>query len=413
MIRSMYAAVSGLRSHQTMMDVTGNNIANVNTTGFKKSAAIFQDILSQTINGAGAPTAAMGGTNANQIGLGVQVGGIAQNFLQGALQSTGRSLDLAIQGDGFFSVEQDGQQLFTRAGSFFVDADGSLVTVDGGFVQGWTADAAGQINPSGPYGRIRIPAGEQIAPITTSEINLGGNLPVSAAVGDTQVTGLFVYDSVGAPVQLELTFTKASADSWTVTGTYGDTATPVALTDNTLVFGPNGELTSPADFSADIAAGAIPGLGDVSITLGGANVVGRITQLSAAGSVGAINQDGSTTGQLVSLSVGQDGVITGSYTNGQVKSIAQVAISVFANPEGLERVTGTMFRASVNSGLAQLGVASSGGRGIVAPGALEMSNVDLTEEFTNLIRTQRGFQANSRVITTSDEMLQEIVNLKR
>ena len=258
MIRSMYAAVSGLRSHQTMMDVTGNNIANVNTTGFKKSAAIFQDILSQTLNGAGAPTQSLGGTNPNQIGLGAQVGGIAQNFLQGALQSTGRSLDLAIQGDGFFTLEQEGQQLFTRAGSMFVDSNGNLVGVNGGFVQGWEASPAGVINPSGPYGRISIPAGEQVAPVITSEINLGGNLPVSAALGDTQVAGLYVYDSVGAPVELELTFTKTSATDWTVSATYGPSVTPVALTDNTLVFDANGEVTSPADLSVDIAAGGIP-----------------------------------------------------------------------------------------------------------------------------------------------------------
>lgn len=148
------------------------------------------------------------------------------------------------------------------------------------------------------------------------------------------------------------------------------------------------------------------------MTIGGDNP-GEITQLAALGSVAAITQDGSATGQLSGLTVGEDGIITGSYSNGQVKAIAQVAIASFANPEGLERVTGTMFKSSVNSGLAQLGAAASGGRGIIAPGTLEMSNVDLAEEFTNLIRTQRGFQANSRVITTSDEMLQEIVNLKR
>jgi flagellar hook protein FlgE len=413
MIRSMYAAVSGLRAHQTMMDIVGSNIANVNTTGFKKSAAIFQDILSQTINGAGAPTATGGGTNGAQIGLGAQVGAIAQNFAQGALQSTGRSLDLGIQGEGFFAIEQDGQQLYTRAGAFFVDANGNLVDGDGGFVMGWGAAPNSDINTFGPIGRIQIPAGEQISPIITSEINLSGNLPSDAIVGNIQNTSLFVYDSQGAQVELELTFTKTGVNTWDMTATYGDPATAVPLTDANLTFDANGELATPADFTANIASGAIPGIGDIAITLGGADTPGRLTQLSALGAISAINQDGSATGQLAGLSVGEDGVITGSYTNGQVRPIAQVSIASFANPEGLERVTGTMFKFSGNSGLPQMGTARSGGRGLVAPGTLEMSNVDLAEEFTNLIRTQRGFQANSRVITTSDEILQEIVNLKR
>ncbi len=412
MIRSMYSAVSGLRAHQTMMDVVGNNIANVNTNGFKKSNVVFQDILSQTLNGASAPRAGLGGTNAAQIGLGVQVNNIAQNFLQGALQTTGRDLDLSIQGDGFFNLEQDGQQLYGRAGSFFVDAAGNLVSGSGGYVQGWTADATGAINNTGPAGRIRIPAGEQVAPVVTSEVNLGGNLPADAIVGDTHFSSLNVYDSQGSTVELSLTFTKTAANQWSMSATYGDPPTAVALTDNVIQFDGSGRVTAPADFNANIAAGAIPGLGAVALTLGG-GAPGEVTQLAALGSIAAITQDGSTTGTLSGLTVGQDGVITGSYSNGQVKALAQVAIASFANPEGLERVTGTMFIESVNSGLAQLGAASSGGRGVVAPGTLEMSNVDLAEEFTNLIRTQRGFQANSRVITTSDEMLQEIVNLKR
>lgn len=412
MIRSMYSAVSGLRAHQTMMDVVGNNIANVNTNGFKKSNVVFQDILSQTLNGASAPRAELGGTNAAQIGLGVQVNNIAQNFLQGALQTTGRDLDLSIQGDGFFNVEADGQQLYGRAGSFFVDAAGNLVSGSGGYVQGWTADAAGAINNTGPAGRIRIPAGEQVAPVVTSQVNLGGNLPAGAVVGETQISSLNVYDSQGATVELNITFTKTAVNQWNMAATYGDAATPVTLSDNVIQFDAAGRVTSPVDFDANIAAGAIPGLGAISLTLGG-NSPGEVSQLAALGSIAAVTQDGSTTGTLSGLTVGQDGVITGSYSNGQVKALAQVAIASFANPEGLERVTGTMFIESVNSGLAQLGAASSGGRGVIAPGTLEMSNVDLAEEFTNLIRTQRGFQANSRVITTSDEMLQEIVNLKR
>ncbi|MDH3680660.1 MAG: flagellar hook protein FlgE [Acidimicrobiia bacterium] len=408
----MYAAVSGLRAHQTMMDVVGNNIANVNTHGYKKSDAIFHDVLSQVINGAGAPTEAVGGSNPAQVGLGTTLGAIAQNFANGALQNTNRDLDMALQGDGFFSLVEDGVQLYTRAGSFFLDANNNLVSSGGAFVQGWMADATGEVVTSGASGQITIPVGEQAAPITTSSVNLGGNLPAEAAVGETQVSSLNIYDSQGKTITLELTFTKTATDTWQMTATYGDPPTPVTVTDSQLQFGADGRMVAPADFDANIAAGSIPNVGDVALTFGGL-AAGEVTQVAAAGSISAIAQDGAATGQLLGVTVGQDGTITGAYSNGRVKAIAQVAVVAFSNPEGLERVSGTMWRASVNSGLAQIGTASTGGRGQIAPGTLEMSNVDLAEEFTTLIRTQRGFQANSRVITTSDEMLQEVVNLKR
>jgi len=413
MIRSMYAAVSGLRSHQTMMDVVGNNIANVNTHGFKRSEALFQDVLSQMIHGAGTPTANLGGTNPAQIGLGVMVSAIAQNLGQGSLQTTNRDLDLAIQGDGFFVVDQGGEQMFTRAGSFFLDANGRLVNSDGGLIQGWNADAAGGlVDSGGTPGVIRIPIGEQSSPVVTSDVKLGGNLSADATVGTQYFTGLSVFDEQGNPIDIDLTLEKTNDDEWTVSATYGPTQIPIVLADNVLTFGANGELTSPADLQIDIGAGGIPGLGAVTFTIGGAGER-RITQYGGASSVAPVTQDGSAAGMLQSLRVGTDGVIVGSYSNGLVKPIGQVAMAAFSNPEGLERITGSNWRVTTNSGLAQIGTAGSGGRGSVAPGTLEMSNVDLAEEFTALIRAQRGFQANSRVVTSSDELLQEIVALKR
>ncbi len=412
MIRSMYAAVSGLRSHQTMMDVVGNNIANVNTHGFKKSQTIFQDVLSQTLNGAGAPTEELGGTNPAQVGLGARVATIAQNMAQGSLQVTGRDLDMAIEGDGFFMVDVGGEELFTRAGAFFIEADGRLVASNGGLVQGWPADANGDISTAASPGAIRIWTGDQITPVQTSEINLGGNLPGDAPVGDVQYGGLNIFDAQGNAIALDVSFTKTDDDEWTVAATYGDAATPITLTDNVISFDVNGEIAAPADFNVNIAAGQIPDVGAIDITIGGAEER-RITQFGGSPSVTATFQNGSTTGTLQSVSVGRDGVIVGVYSNGLVQPIAQVAIAAFANPEGLERVSGSNWRASTNSGLAQVGAVGTGGRGIMAPGTLEMSNVDLAEEFTTLIRSQRGFQANSRVVTTSDELLQEIVNLKR
>ncbi len=412
MIRSMYAAVSGLRSHQMMMDVVGNNIANVNTTGFKRSEALFQDVLSQTIHGAGTPTTRLGGTNPDQIGLGVAVAAIAQNLSQGSLHVTNRDLDLAIQGDGFFMIDQGGEQMFTRSGAFFLDATGRLANSEGGLVQGWNADQFGRIDVGGAPGAMRIPIGEQNPPVVTSDVKFGGNLSSDSAVGAQYFTGLGVFDEQGNPIDIDLTLEKTNDDEWTVSATYGPAQVPIVLADNVLTFGANGELTSPADFGIDIAAGGIPGLGAVTLTIGG-DGERRITQYGGDSSVAAVTQNGSAAGTLQSLRVGSDGVIVGSYSNGLVKPIGQLALASFSNPEGLERVTGSNWRVTPNSGLAQIGATSTGGRGAMAAGTLEMSNVDLAEEFTALIRAQRGFQANSRVVTSSDEMLQEIVSLKR
>lgn len=412
MIRSMYAAVSGLRSHQTMMDVVGNNIANVNTTGFKKSEVLFKDVLSQMMSGASAPTSVLGGTNPAQVGLGVSVANIAQNLGQGSLQVTNRDLDLAIQGDGFFVVDKGGEQMFTRAGSFSLDSTGRLVNSEGALVQGWSADAAGVIDGGVLPGAVRIPVGNQNPPVVTSDVKFGGNLSAEAPTGEKFFTGLSVFDSQGNPVNLDLTFEKTNPNEWTVTATSGANAAPITLTDNVLTFGANGELTAPADLNINMAAGQIPGVGDVTFTIGG-NGERRITQYGGSSSVSAITQNGSAAGMLQSLRVGTDGVVVGSYSNGLVKPIARIALANFSNPEGLERVTGSNWRVTPNSGIPQIGSSGTGGRGSVAAGTLEMSNVDLAEEFTALIRAQRGFQANSRVVTSSDELLQEIVNLKR
>ncbi len=412
MIRSMYAAVSGLRSHQTMMDVVGNNIANVNTIGFKRSQVLFADVLSQQSVGAGAPTAALGGTNPAQVGLGVSVAAIAQNLAQGSLQVTGRDLDIAIQGDGFFMIDQSGEDMFTRAGAFFLDADGRLVTNDGGLVKGWSADTTGVIDGGTAPGIVRVPIGDQNPPIVTSDVKFGGNLSADAAIGDQFFGGLSVFDLQGNPIDLDLTFEKTAANEWTVSATYGSAETAIALSDNVLSFGPNGELTAPTDFDVNVAAGQIPGVGAVTFTVGGQGER-RITQFGGGSSVSAITQNGAAAGMLQSIRVGTDGIVVGSYSNGLVKPIAQIALANFSNPEGLERVTGSNWRVTSNSGLPQVGATSTGGRGSIAAGTLEMSNVDLAEEFTALIRSQRGFQANSRVVTSSDELLQEIVNLKR
>src|SRR5437764_3861481 len=422
MLRSMFSGVSGLRSHQTMMDVIGNNIANVNTVGYKSASVVFQDLLSQTIRGAGVPDGAAdgaGGTNPAQVGLGVTIAGISNNFTQGASQLTGRSTDLSIQGDGFFVVRNGGQQLFTRAGSLNFDALGRLVTADGSVLQGWAADASGTINANAAVGDLSMPLGQSTAPQVTANVRLGGNLPADAAVGTSIVTSLTVYDVQGSPIDTTFTFAKTAADTWTVTATMPDQTTQAPVTVGTTTVNWDATATPPA-FNPAPALTLTPtaptgawGANTIAIDFGASGDATALRQFAGQSSVAALSQDGSALGTLQSFSIGQDGIVTGVFSNGRTRAIGQIALAAFSNASGLEKTGSSLYRASVNSGLPQIGQAGSGGRGTLSGSTLEMSNVDLAQEFTNLIIAQRGFQANSRVITASDELLQDLVNLKR
>jgi flagellar hook protein FlgE len=392
MLRSLFSGVSGLRSHQTMMDVVGNNIANVNTAGFKTSQTVFEDTLSQLVRAAGAPQGGNGGSNPAQVGLGVRMSQISTNFGQGSAQTTGRSTDLMIQGDGFFVVRNGGENLFTRAGAFSFDATGRLVTGNGNVVQGWAADGAGNINTNGATGDIRLPMGTLLEPRATGEAVFSGNLPSDTPVGDTIRSSIKTYDAQGNETVLNASFTRTAA-GWDVSAERGGvTAGPVPMT-----FAANG--TTPS----------LP-----TMTIGGVDVdVAGLTSFAGAGTLAAVSQDGAAMGTLSAFTLSPDGTLIGVFSNGLKQSLGQVALANFNNPPGLEKVGSSMFRTTVNSGEAQYGPAGSGGRGALSSGTLEMSNVDLAQEFTNLIVAQRGFQANSRIITSSDEILQDLVNLKR
>jgi flagellar hook protein FlgE len=409
----MSSALSGLRNHQLMLDVVGNDIANVSTTGFKSSSTVFSDVLTQTLSGSSAPGATTGGTNPAQIGLGSRLAGTVQSFTQGAIQRTGRTTDLAIQGDGFFVVSNGNETMYTRAGGMTLDANGNLATPEGMLVQGWQADGTGTINSNAGIGPLSLRVGELIPPTQTSNVDLGGNLSADSPIGALSTLTVSAYDNQGTPVPLNLTFTKSAANQWTVSATAGVPAVAVALTDNVLTFDGSGELTAPADRNINIAGGVIPGMPNpISLELGGPAEPGRLTQYAGAASASITQQNGSQAGSLQSFNVGQDGAIIGSYSNGRTRAIAQVALAVFTNPGGLERIAGA-WRETPNSGLAQVGTAGGGGRGLLSAGTLEMSNVDLAEEFTRLIVAQRGFQGNARVISTADEILQEVVNIGR
>jgi flagellar hook protein FlgE len=418
----MFSAISGLRGHQIMMDVIGNNIANVNTVGFKSGRVNFQDILSQSLHGATAPSGGLGSINPAQIGLGMTVAGIDVLQTQGNLQSTGKTTDMAIQGDGFF-IESDGSgTTYTRDGAFDIALDGSLANpASGDKVQGWQADTAGGIDITQPITNLVIPIGQRTTALATSHVTLGGNLDAGAtgpivgppAVAATTVpTTMTVFDSLGIAHSVKLTFTKtAVANSWTWLAT-----------------------KDPADEGIGIAAAGTTNQGTLTFTSGGvfsastgtlsftfpdgatsttpAIDLSQMTQFSGT-SQPAGQTDGFTSGTLVTFAVGNAGTLSGVYSNGQTQVLGQIALAAFLNSAGLLRAGQNNFAATSASGAANVGTAGTGGRGTVTTGALEMSNVDLATQFTGMITAERGFQANGRVITTSDEMLQELVNLKR
>jgi flagellar hook protein FlgE len=388
MLRSLYSGISGLRSHQTMLDVTGNNIANVNTAGFKGSSVLFQDSLSQMIGNPGVAAGEVGGRNPAQVGLGVQVAGVRTNFAQGSAQATGRGGDLMIEGDGFFAVRSGGETLYTRAGAFSFDSAGKMVTADGSVVQGWNAQN-GQINTGGAPGNIVLPLDAVAQARATTTAGVTGNLPSSADVGDELIRDVTVYDSQGTATTLSLTFTKTTA-GWDVTEPASGATGSLAFTD--------GRQTG---------AGLTLQVGGVTVDLG------EVTGFADLSTVAITDQDGSAAGTLRSYSITDDGSIIGTFSNGHTQALGRVAMANFANPEGLEKAGGSTYRASVNSGAVQYGQAGDAGFGKLVSGSLEMSNVDLSQEFTNLIVAQRGFQASARMITTSDEVLQELTNLKR
>ncbi|MEO1062731.1 MAG: flagellar hook protein FlgE [Actinomycetota bacterium] len=404
----MFSGVSGLRSHQTMMDVVGNNISNVNTPGFKASQVTFTETLSQILRGPAGSTDDRGGINPIQIGLGVKVAGVEGIFTQGASQVTGRTTDLAVQGSGFFVVQSGEDRLFTRNGAFSFDEIGNLANAQGFIVQGWSADAAGDVDTTQPIDDIVLPIGQVIDPITTTEVELGGNLSADAAISDVATTSINVYDSVGNAHEIVFTMTKTAANTWSAVASVS--GTNYTLTPNTLSFNSDGTLASPTSMA--FSGFTPPGAAAMAFTvsLDGSS---PLVQFGGSGTAEAVSQDGQAIGFLRDFAIADDGSIFGQFSNGESKVLGQVATAAFNNPAGLQRQGDSNFIQTTNSGEPLIGAAGTGNRGLLSAGTLEMSNVDLAREFTNLIIAQRGFQANSRVITTSDEMLSELVNLKR
>lgn len=417
-LRSLFAGVSGLRNHQVMMDVIGNNISNVNTIGFKSSRATFGELFAQTLRVATQPLGQNGGSNPMQVGLGMSVNTLDTIFTQGNIETTGQSTDLAIQGNGFFVVKKDGKQFYTRVGTFQFDANGRLVHPGNRAVlQGKVADDAGNLPAGTRLDDIKIALDKKSPPKATTTVKFSGNLDSAAAMGDTTNTSVTVYDSLGNPITLTITFTKgANPNEWTWSASVPSPATITGGGDGTITFNPDGTLnaftyTSGASIAIDPGNGA--SAMNVGVDPGVANVFAGITQTRTLSNVSPREQDGYTSGILSSISIDQNGKITGSFSNGTILTLGQVMLAEFNNPSGLAKSGENLFELSGNSGLATVVSPGESTSSVIVSGALEQSNVDLADEFTKMIMAQRGFQSNARVITTSDEFLNEVVNLKR
>ena len=408
MIRSMLSAVSALRNHQVYMDVVANNIANINTIGFKSSRVSFQEVMSQTLRPGSGPQGDRGGMNSMQVGLGMTVGAIDALFTQGGLSATAKSTDLAIQGDGFFVLEENGARSYSRDGAMDVSLNGFLIhSATGKKVMGWMVDpATGLVATDQPAGPLMLSSPRASAQPTTLA-NYRGNLDAGAAVGTVVTTNIGVYDSLGNLHNMSIAFEKTgqNAWSWTMKNELGVVVGgPTAV--SFLADGRFDPANAAAVVSVPLSNGAAT---PQPITLDLANV----TQLASQSEVIMYSQDGLAPGSLVGFNVGPSGEVIGVFSNGMNRTVGQMAMARFVNPGGLLRMGQNLFTETPNSGAGEVGAPGSNNRGQIVAGYLEMSNVDLGQQFTNMIVAQRGLQANSRVITTSDEMLQEMVNLKR
>jgi len=412
---SFSIALSGLNADTAALNVVGNNLANLNTTGFKGSSISFHDLVASLSAGS------------SQIGAGVSAPNIKRDFLQGNIQLSGGAFDAAIQGNGFFVVrDTQGRTLYTRAGNFQLDATGHLVTNTGEKVQGWTA-AGGVLSTTGATGNIVVPLNSLQTPVPTTQFSLNLNLNAAGVTG--QASGSFsapiqVVDSLGATHTITVNFTKTGANAWKyeafvpgedlASGTKG---TPTSIGTGTLTFDSNGALKSPAA-GAPIAlklTGLADGATDLNVNWNVYNPDGTstLTQFAEASALAGSSQDGVAAAQITQVAIGDGGEVIAHYSNGSQQIVAQLALASISNPESLVGVNNNNFEIGAQTATPAVGAAGTGGRGSIQAGALESSTVDIAQEFTNLIVYQRSYQANSRVITTFDELTQDLLAMKR
>jgi flagellar hook protein FlgE len=402
-------ALSGLLANNTALDVVGNNLANMNTDGFKTDSIQFEDAMSQA-------------TQSLQIGEGVGSTITEANFSQGNLQTTSQPLDAAIQGNGFFIVQDpsSGAVEYTRDGSFSLNASGQLVTSTGDLVQGWMA-VGGSVSPSGATTAITVPSLGSQTPSATANMTLSANLDATAASGTSFSSAIQVVDSLGNTHTVTVDFTEAGANTWSYTATIpgqdvkgGTAGTPTTIGTGSLTFNSSGLLTSPAAGTPQTlktTGGLADGAADLDINwnLYGANGTGTITQFAQASSASGTTQDGVQPGTVTGVSLQNGGDLVATYSNGNTVTIAQVALASITNPDSLISVANNNYTLGTDTVTPSVGAADTSQRGQIVAESLETSNVDMATEFTNLIIFQRGYEANSKVLTTVEQMEQTLL----
>ena len=418
---SFSASLSGLAANQQKLSVIGNNLANINTVGFKASTVEFSDLVNQSVGG---PS-----SNPMQIGLGVTVGSISPNFLQGGIESNGIATNAAIQGNGFFVIGDAAARTYTRAGDFHFDASGMLISNDGRPVQGYTAvdPATGLISNTGQPGNIVIPPGVLRPPVATTSFGTATNLDANAPTASTFTASVQIYDALGVAHVATITYTKSGPGAWgyaiTVPGaevTGGTPGTPFSIGTGTVGFNGAGVLTTVnGGAAADVTITSPAWASGATATnftwdLVNTNNVASLTGYAAPSATASVTPNGSPTGAVSAvISIDGQGRMLASFGMGRTITVAQLAMANFNNPEGLVKTGKNQFSESQASGVASIGTAGTGGRGTLIGSALEQSNVDIAQEFTQMILAQRGYQANSKSITVADELLVETLNMKR
>lgn len=415
-LTALFTGASGLATFSTDLDIVGNNLANLNTTGYKSQRASFRDLVYQTLNAGSVPSGTFGGVNPTQVGFGVGIGSVNTLFQQGTTTPTGRSLDAAMQGTGFFVFTNGQITTYSRNGGFSVDASGFLVDPNTGFrvqrtgiVGEGTATTPAFQTPG--VNDIAVPFGAGASGVPTTTVGFQGNLSATLQVGDVTSTGIQFYDSQSAPHAVVFTFEKTGVNTFDVSAVVnGVTQT---LSTSAITFDTDGLLVSPA--TIDLTVTGLTGVGAQTITLelGTPGQTNGLTQFGGGSTASAVTQDGSASGTLTDVSIDLQGNLIGLFSNGRKIPIAQLAIAGFNNEDGLLRSGSNYFISSPASGEPVIGPAGAGGRGLVQGGSLEGSNVDIAIEFAQLIIAQRGFQVNARTVTAANETLQELANIIR
>ncbi len=402
---SFATALTGLESNNTALNTIANNLANMNTVGYKDQTDQFSTLFYQQLNG--------GPNGGVQVGVGTQIATTETDFSDGSPTATAQSTDMALQGNGFFVINDNGQQELTRAGDFVLSNSGALQTTSGASVMGYPA-ANGTISLGSGVQPIILPLGQSLPATPTSSMNIQANLDASAGVGTAVPAPVTLYDSLGTAHQATVTFTKTAANTWnySVTLPSGDAAGSSGTT-GTLTFDGAGNLINPTGTISGITfTGMSDGAQDMNFSWNLSGAAGSsITQSTSASNIAGTTADGYASGTYQGFSVDGNGIVDANFSNGQKETIGQVAVATVANQQGLQATNNTSYQATLASGAAVIGTAGTAGRGTIEGDALESSNVDVSTEFSALIVAQRAFEANSKTITTFDQATQEAINM--